>query len=125
LLLAFASPAFAVESPAAPDITGGPSGQPGQDETCNGGTYEIIECLSKLADKWDRRLNEAYKLALETAKPKQREKLRAAQRLWLRYREANCDYYSLGEGSMARIDAADCYQSMTAARARELEGDGN
>ena len=53
---------------------------------------------------------------------KQREQLRAAQRLWIQYRDANCLYYDLGEGTIARIEAGECMRSMTEARARELEG---
>ena len=55
----------------------------------------------------------------------QHDQLRAAQRLWIQYRDANCLYYGLGEGTIARIDAGECMRSMTEARARELEGLGH
>jgi len=64
----------------------------------------------------------AYRQALEDAVPRQREQLRAAQRLWIQCRDANCLYYGLGEGTIARIDAGECMRNMTEARARELEG---
>jgi uncharacterized protein YecT (DUF1311 family) len=48
--------------------------------------------------------------------------LREAQRLWAQYRDANCIYYSLGEGTIVRIDAGDCMYWMTKSRALELEG---
>jgi uncharacterized protein YecT (DUF1311 family) len=51
--------------------------------------------------------------------------LRAAQRLWIQYRDANCLYYGLGEGTIAWLDAGECMRSMTEARARELEGLGH
>ena len=42
-----------------------------------------------------------------------------------KYRDANCLYYGLGEGTIARLDAGECMRSMTEARARELEGLGH
>ena len=63
--------------------------------------------------------------ALKDAVPQQHDQLRAAQRLWIQYRDANCLYYGLGEGTIARIDAGECMRSMTEARARELEGLGH
>jgi uncharacterized protein YecT (DUF1311 family) len=56
---------------------------------------------------------------------KQREQLRSAQRLWIQYRDANCLYYGLGEGTIARIDAGECMRNTTKARAEELEGLGH
>jgi uncharacterized protein YecT (DUF1311 family) len=70
-------------------------------------------------------MNAAYQKALGDAGPQQREQLRAAQRLWIQYRDANCLYYELGEGTIARVDAAECLRSTTEARARELEGAGH
>ena len=64
----------------------------------------------------------AYQQALKDAEPKQREQLRVAQRLWIQYRDANCLYYGLGEGTIARIEAGECMRNMTEARANELEG---
>jgi uncharacterized protein YecT (DUF1311 family) len=64
----------------------------------------------------------AYQMAIEDAQPKQRERLRAAQRLWIKYRDANCLYYDLGEGTIPRIEAGECMRNMTQARAKELEG---
>ena len=57
--------------------------------------------------------------------PAQRDQLRAAQRLWVQYRDANCLYYGMGEGTIARLDAGECMRSMTEARAKELEGLGH
>ncbi|MPZ58379.1 MAG: DUF1311 domain-containing protein [Rhizobiales bacterium] len=96
------------------------------EKSCDGGTSDIVECLNKMTEPWDKRLNKAYQEALKEARPEQREQLRAAQRLWIQYRDANCLYHRLGEGSIARIDAADCLLRMTRSRAEELEnGLGN
>ena len=101
---------------------GGDQGDP--EQACDGNTFQMVECLKTKTAQWDRRLNIAYQKALQDAVPAQREPLRAAQRLWIQYRDANCLYYGLGEGTIARLDAGECMRSLTEARARELEGLG-
>jgi uncharacterized protein YecT (DUF1311 family) len=100
----------------------GDQGDP--DQSCDGNTFQMVECLKGKTAQWDKRLNVAYQKALQDAVPAQRDPLRAAQRLWVQYRDANCLYYGLGEGTIARLDAGECMRSMTEARARELEGLG-
>ncbi len=92
--------------------------------SCDGNTFQMVECLKGKTAQWDKRLNAAYQKALKDAVPAQRDPLRAAQRLWIRYRDANCLFYGMGEGTIARLDAGECMRSMTEARARELEGLG-
>jgi uncharacterized protein YecT (DUF1311 family) len=94
----------------------------GPEPQCDGNTREMVECLSGLTARWDQRLNDAYQKLLQNLGPKQKEQLRTAQRLWIQYRDANCLYYGLGEGTIARIEAGECMRSMTQSRALELEG---
>lgn len=102
------------------------AGEQGDPEpSCDGNTFQMVECLKGKTAQWDKRLNVAYQKALQDAVPAQRDQLRAAQRLWVQYRDANCLYYGLGEGTIARLDAGECMRSMTEARARELEGLGH
>jgi uncharacterized protein YecT (DUF1311 family) len=98
----------------------GEQGDP--DAACDGSTYEMVECLKAKTAYWDKRMTIAYQRMLHAGEPKQRKQLQVAQRLWIQYRDANCLYYDLGEGTIARIDAGECLRSMTEARARELEG---
>jgi uncharacterized protein YecT (DUF1311 family) len=98
----------------------GDQGEP--DQPCDGSTYEMVDCLKAKTAYWDKRMTIAYQQALKDAQPKQREQLRAAQRLWIQYRDANCLYYGLGEGTIARIEAGECMRKMTEIRAKELEG---
>ena len=101
------------------------AGEPGDpDASCDGSTYEMVDCLKAKTAYWDKRMTIAYQAQLKDAQPQQREQLRVAQRLWIQYRDANCLYYGLGEGTIARIDAGECMRSMTEARARELGGAG-
>jgi uncharacterized protein YecT (DUF1311 family) len=101
----------------------GDQGDPQQ--PCDGDTFQMVECLKAKTVQWDKRLNVAYQKALQDAVPAQREPLRTAQRVWIQYRDANCLYYGMGEGTIARLDAGECMRSMTEARAKELEGLGH
>ena len=98
----------------------GDQGDP--DQSCDGSTYEMVECLRAKTARWDKRMSSAYQRMLNAGEPKQREQLRVAQRLWIQYRDANCLYYGLGEGTIARVEAGDCMLRMTQSRAIELEG---
>jgi uncharacterized protein YecT (DUF1311 family) len=102
------------------------AGDPGDPEaSCDGNTFQMVECLKARTAQWDKRMTIAYQQALKDAVPAQHDQLRAAQRLWIQYRDANCLYYGLGEGTIARLDAGECMRSMTEARAKELEGLGH
>jgi uncharacterized protein YecT (DUF1311 family) len=90
------------------------------DKNCDGGTYEMVDCIGAKTSIWDKRLNAAYDRALKEAEPKQQELLRHAERAWLKFRDAHCDYVGAEEGSIARIDYAECLRSLTERRAREL-----
>jgi uncharacterized protein YecT (DUF1311 family) len=101
----------------------GDQGDP--EPSCDGNTFQMVECLKAKTAQWDKRMGIAYQQAMKDAQPVQRDQLRAAQRLWIQYRDANCLYYGMGEGTIARIDAGECMRNMTEARARELEGVGH
>ncbi len=103
--------------------TAGDQGDP--EQSCDGNTFQMVECLKAKTAQWDKRLNIAYQQALKDAVPAQRDPLRAAQRLWIQYRDANCLYYGMGEGTIARLDAGECMRSTTETRAKELEGLGH
>jgi uncharacterized protein YecT (DUF1311 family) len=100
----------------------GDQGEP--EPSCDGNTFQMVECLKAKTAQWDKRLNIAYQKAVQDAGSTQRDQLRTAQRLWVQYRDANCLYYGMGEGTIARLDAGECMRSMTEARAKELEGLG-
>jgi uncharacterized protein YecT (DUF1311 family) len=101
----------------------GDQGDPAQ--SCDGSMPEMAECLKAQTAQWDKRMTIAYQQAMKDAAAPRREQLRAAQRLWIQYRDANCLYYGMGDGTIARIDAGACMRSMTEARARELENIGH
>ncbi len=84
-------------------------------------TPAMAECAAVETRAWDRRLNNAYEALKTRIDPGQRTPLVDAQRLWIRYRNANCGFYGMSEGTIGRVDAAECLRAMTRARACELE----
>ena len=84
-------------------------------------TLAIVDCVSGHTQTWDRRLNAAYKTLGEASDPAQRDPLKATQRLWVQYRNANCAFYAAHEGTIRQVLAAECMRSMTQDRALELE----
>src|ERR1700759_4886255 len=106
-----------------PCAQAGDAGDP--EESCDGSTAEMVDCLAVKTQRWDKRMTIAYQQAMKDAPSAQCDQLRAAQRLWIQYRDANCLYYGMGEGTIARVDAAECLRRMTEARARELENLGH
>jgi uncharacterized protein YecT (DUF1311 family) len=107
---------------AAVSASAGDQGDPGQD--CGVSTPEMVDCLNAQTAQWDKKLTAAYRQALNDATPAQKEKLREAERAWIKYRDADCAYYAAGDGSIARVEAAACMQRMTKARAEELSSGG-
>ncbi|HEY6023728.1 MAG TPA: lysozyme inhibitor LprI family protein [Pseudolabrys sp.] len=89
---------------------------------CEGGTHELVDCLGAQREYWDKKMTAAYRDLLKYTEGKQKEQLRAAQRLWIQYRDANCLFYRLGEGSIALVEAVECARNITQSRAKELIG---
>lgn len=87
-----------------------------------GVTSAMLECNDVEMKKQDSRLNKAYKELMGQLTPARRKGLQDVQRLWLKYREANCSFYEDPDGgTIAAVQASDCFLTATAARAHELE----
>lgn len=91
------------------------------EQRCDGNTREIVDCLMARAAQWEKRMDAAYKEALKDALPAQRPKLLKAQKLWFKYRDANCEFYGQGPGTWASIQAGYCMKDLTQTRAQDLE----
>lgn len=88
----------------------------------NGVTANMIDCIAAETGRQDARLNTAYKNAMATLSAKRKKDLQDVQRLWIRYRDANCSFYADPDGgTLARVNANSCMMDATAARAKELE----
>jgi uncharacterized protein YecT (DUF1311 family) len=91
-------------------------------DKADGVTQSMVECIDAEIKRQDARLNKAYKALLADLNPERKKQLLAAQRAWLKFRDANCGFYFDPEGgTIARVLAVDCLMTMTASRATELE----
>ena len=85
-------------------------------------TQDMVECTEIEYRVQDKRLNVAYKSLISKQTAARVKQLTELQKLWIRYRDANCAFYYDPEGgSMARIRANDCMLTMTQDRATEFE----
>lgn len=83
---------------------------------------EALECMSAEFTRQDKRLNTAYQKLMSALSPAQKKRLQEAQRLWVKYTEANCAfYYDPDGGTSARQSSNQCEIDARAARAAELE----
>jgi uncharacterized protein YecT (DUF1311 family) len=84
-------------------------------------TLDMNNCNGAEIERQDARLNSVYKKAKAALEPAQQTQLLDAQRLWIKYRDANCKlYYSLTGGTIDQLNGAGCVLEMTKARADEL-----
>jgi uncharacterized protein YecT (DUF1311 family) len=87
----------------------------------SGVTSEMLDCMGAEFTRQDARLNENYKRLMEKLSAKRKEALLEAQRAWIKFRDANCNFYYDPEGgSAAHLAGTDCNLNATANRATEL-----
>ena len=103
-----------------------------QETACNSSASQadLNDCAALAWQVADERLNEAYDWALVWARDADaldaeggtEARLRAAQRAWLAYRDANCQVNpeASGQGQMAPMLLYGCMEAMTTMRADEL-----
>ena len=88
----------------------------------NGVTSNMIDCLEAESKRQGTRLNKAYKELVDQVSAPRKKQLRLAQDAWVTYRDENCEFYYDPEGgTIATVNANDCFMSATATRAKELE----
>ena len=109
--------AFMAAVPASAEMFG-PGFQPCGDKPS---TPAVVECVQAKTNVADQQLNAAYKALQARIDAAQRQPLLSAQRLWVQYRDANCAFYGVQDGSIRQVQAAECIRSMTEDRAYELE----
>jgi uncharacterized protein YecT (DUF1311 family) len=85
-------------------------------------TASMTECMMAEIKRQDAQLNKAYKALMTDLLPSRKTQLQETQRIWMKYRDANCAFYFDPEGgTQARVNANECMMNTTAERARELE----
>jgi len=86
-----------------------------------GVTVNMLDCMGSETEQQDARLNQNYKAAMQALTQAQQTQLRDAQRLWIKFRDADCALLgSLTGGSIDRINSASCFLDMTKQRADDL-----
>lgn len=91
-------------------------------DKAGGVTYDMVECSSAELSLQDARLNLAYKNAMSVLSDESKSRLRDAQRIWIKFRDADCGiYYNLSGGTMDSLNGSGCELSMTQERADALE----
>ncbi|WP_101926299.1 MULTISPECIES: lysozyme inhibitor LprI family protein [Luteimonas] len=86
-----------------------------------GVTADMLDCIGDETRLQDARLNTEYRDTMSAVSTGQQVRLRAAQRAWLQYRDANCRFrVDLDGGTLASVASADCVRTMTTERASEL-----
>jgi uncharacterized protein YecT (DUF1311 family) len=86
-----------------------------------GVTANMLGCIAAELTVQDKKLNANYKLLKEGLELNRQQQLLEVQRLWLKYRDANCKFYDDPTGgSMQKILAQNCFLRLTAQRAHEL-----
>ena len=85
-------------------------------------TADMVSCNAKEAKVQDERLNRAYKTALAAQEGTRKQQLQDVQRLWIKYRDANCAFAgSATGGTIDQVNGSGCMLDMTQTRAQELE----
>jgi uncharacterized protein YecT (DUF1311 family) len=88
-----------------------------------GGPVQRIDCMMAETKRQSAMLDKAYKAALQAVPAAKQQRLREAQREWLKFLDANCDlFYNPESGSSPGEARAFCVMRMTAERKDELTG---
>ena len=89
-------------------------------DASGGVTVEMLNCIAAEMAVQDSRLNTAYSDVRSELFEERRKALLAAQRLWISYRDANCNFYATAGGTLAQVVSNDCFLQETTERAVEL-----
>jgi len=83
---------------------------------------EINQCLAAAYQRADKGLNELYSNMMSKQDPADRDYLQAAQRAWIKYRDANCEAAAAlyQGGSIQPSVRSECLRRNTRARVEEL-----
>jgi uncharacterized protein YecT (DUF1311 family) len=85
-------------------------------------TAEQSQCFSAAYREADKKLNDVYAQVLKTLAPEAQQSLQAAERLWIQFRDANCEVeHGLYKGgSAAPMVLTACLEALTRQRADDL-----
>ena len=81
-------------------------------------------CSTQEFQAADRKLNQVYQQLQAKISSRQKQRLTAAQRTWIKFRDENCDYEKgqFEGGSLAASTYGYCRARVTQERIKDLEG---
>ena len=84
--------------------------------------HELNQCAARARDKADAELNKVYRELMKDTGTTERAKLRATQLAWIKFRDAHCDYRTIGNkgGSIYPMVFSFCLARITDARVKQL-----
>lgn len=89
----------------------------------SGTTPAMVNCILYEAEAWEAIMNREYSALSETLDAEQKSGLNAAQRAWLSFREADCQFPEIFvRGTLSASWSADCKLQHTADRTLALRG---
>ena len=86
-------------------------------------TPSLTDCGNKAQEHAEQELNKTYQLALKTGDAAQQEELRQVQRVWLQYRDAECEIEGEGYSTLKVAMVALCVAALDKDRTNELKHD--
>lgn len=89
-------------------------------DNSNGVTSELINCIAEETDYQDKRLNIAYKKAMQSLNSKDKHSLRMKQRSWIKARDEKVNSV-IGDGTSHQLNTMSVFLDETMNRAEELE----
>jgi uncharacterized protein YecT (DUF1311 family) len=108
----------------APKTTAEEQDDADREDPCPGShtQFELNQCAARARDKADAELNQVYRELMKDTSGAERAKLRDAQLAWLKFRDAHCDYESIGNkgGSIYPMVASFCLAKVTRGRVEQL-----
>lgn len=108
-----------------PQETGAVSSEAEEENPCARAQtqVEMNQCAIKEYEKADGELNRVYREVMAALRPEIQEKLKAAQRAWIAYRDAHCDCASFdySGGSIYPLVYYNCLRDLTMARITEIQ----
>ncbi len=121
--LTVAAPALAQDPPTDPVMARYTPGFGKCLESPEGGsTAGMIGCIAQELEIQDKALNAAYASTMGSLNERQKAKLRAAQKAWIAFRDADCASLQDEDwGTLSRVSANACVLHMTVERAIYLE----
>jgi uncharacterized protein YecT (DUF1311 family) len=111
--------------PAQQDPAAAEQDEADREDPCPGSNtqFELNRCAARARDRADAELNKVYRELMKDAGATERAKLRAAQLAWIKFRDAHCDYTSVGNkgGSIYPMVYSFCLAGVTKARVEQLQ----